>query len=107
MGLIETLLEHVSLRSASNALLLVVVAYVLHSVYVSIDKNRRLRRLGARPPKIRNKLPWGFDFVQRAIKATMEHKNLELWRENFEVLGCWTLEVNTIGRRVLFTADVE
>jgi cytochrome P450 len=43
------------------------------------------------------------------IKRTIEHKNLELWRELFNNKGdaSYTVESHVAGRRVIFTADVE
>jgi cytochrome P450 len=49
----------------------------------------------------------GIDFIRRAINATMNHKNLDFWRANFEKFGTWTGETDIIGRRLIFTADVE
>ncbi|KAH8905143.1 cytochrome P450 [Coniochaeta sp. PMI_546] len=107
MGLIEVLLERVSVLSTSTALLVAVAGYILYKIYVSLDKHYRLKRLGSRAPRIRHKLPYGFDFVRRAVNSTMEHKNLEFWRENFTKFGGWTGETNIIGRRIIFTADPE
>lgn len=56
MGLIEELLEHVSV---TTTLLVAVAAYILYKIHISIDKHYRLRRLGVRAPRLRHKLPFG------------------------------------------------
>lgn len=56
MGLVEELLEHISL---TTALLLTAASYILFKVYIRVDKHYRLQRLGARAPRIRHKLPFG------------------------------------------------
>lgn len=56
MGLIEELLEHVSVL---KALLVAAIAYILYKVCVKVDEHSRLKRLGARAPKIRHRLPFG------------------------------------------------
>jgi len=56
MGLIEEMLERVSI---TTALLVAVAAYILYKVCVRVDKHYRLKRLGVRAPRIRHKLPFG------------------------------------------------
>jgi hypothetical protein len=57
MGLIEVLLERVSITSA---LLGTVALYIIYNVYVNIDKSIRLKRLpGVPAPKVKTKLPLG------------------------------------------------
>jgi cytochrome P450 len=51
--------------------------------------------------------PPGLDFVRRTVKATMHHKNLEMWRSYFVESGTWTVETAVMGRRIIFTADPE
>jgi hypothetical protein len=129
MGLVELLMERITLTSA---LLGVVAAYVLYKVYMRIDNSIRLKRLPGVPsaPKIATKLPFGMlipgsdtlksggpylhvpiglDFVRKAVTATMTHKNLEMWRGLFASVGGnrWTAETRTLGRRIVFTADPE
>lgn len=56
MGLVETLLERVSIPVA---LILAVGGYVFYKVCVRMEQNFRLARLGARGHIIHNRLPFG------------------------------------------------
>ncbi|RKU40613.1 hypothetical protein DL546_002160 [Coniochaeta pulveracea] len=108
MGVVEVLAGRLSLTSA---LLGLVAVYFLYNVYVRVDKSIRLRRLPGVPsaPKVAAKLPFGLDFVKNAVTSTINHKNLEMWRDLFASVGSnlWTAETRTLGRRLVFTADPE
>jgi hypothetical protein len=56
MGLIDGLLEHVSV---TTVLLVAVAGYIFYRVSLRVEKHYRLRRLGARANIIHNKLPFG------------------------------------------------
>lgn len=56
MGLIESAVGYVSLTSV---LIVVSVLFALRRVYLSIDENTRLRRLGLRGPKVKSYVPLG------------------------------------------------
>ena len=73
MGIVEDLWEHVSILSASRGLWFAVIAYVLYRVYVGVDKHYRLKRLGARAPRIRHKLPFGKWFILVETSVPLTH----------------------------------
>lgn len=68
MGLIETALDYVSIKSA---LILLVVVYVLRWIYIRIDEATRLRRLGVRGPRVKSYLPFG----KGASPVTPKHES--------------------------------
>lgn len=47
------------------------------------------------------------DFIVKAIKTTMKHKNMEAWLELFEDGKSWTVEGAPGGLRCIFTSDPE
>lgn len=131
MGLIEMILENVSFK---GLLVFLSASYVLYSIFLSLEKRQRLRRLaGAPAPKIKARWPlgkfsrwlsfcgflfpsWfppssnpraGLDIVKRQVKATMNHKNLESWYTLFQGVPGMTAEGKIIGRRLVFTSDPE
>lgn len=104
MALVEEVIEH---SSVGNAFLFLTLGYVLYQVYKRVDETIRLRKLGVRGPRVPNKLPFGLDLARKTVRATMEHKNLEIWRTLFDMCKSWTVETRIVQRRIIFTADPE
>ncbi|KAK4221399.1 cytochrome P450 [Podospora fimiseda] len=110
MGLVETLVDNVSVKSIiilGPALLVSWMFYWL--VVVPIFEEIALARMpGARPPKLRTFLPLSLDFIHRAITASKAYQNLEFWRGLFsQSKGLQTAEVRVAGRRTVLTIDPE
>ncbi|KAJ2975658.1 hypothetical protein NQ176_g5395 [Zarea fungicola] len=104
MGIVETLLERVSVKSV---LAFVAGALLLRQLAVRWDERIRLNRLGKRGKSLETWVPWGLDFVYSAITATAAHKNLEWWHGLFGTAGRWTLETRAVNQRIVITADPE
>ncbi|POR31627.1 Cytochrome P450 52A1 [Tolypocladium paradoxum] len=103
MGLVETLLEHASVKSVSVFL---VWAYLVWAVLARLDEHRRIKRLGSHGRAVRSYMPWGLDFMARSIRSTLRQKTMEFWRDDlFAATGGWTAEARVAGQRVVFTAD--
>lgn len=109
MGLIEQVWAQASVRSASVFLLGAWLVAILAS---RLQESRRLAKLGSRAPRIPSWLPLGMDVVYGAVKATVNHKNLDKWNEFFarsksDAAGnaMYTAELTVMGRRTVFTAD--
>lgn len=103
MALIEALLEHVSIKKLSIAL--VGIGAFLMTIS-RIREHRRIKRLGNYGPSLQSRLPFALDFVYYGIRSTIAHKNMELWRDVF-FSNSWTCEMRILNQRVCFTADPE
>lgn len=93
-----------------SVILFVIVLFIAgHVNYTKYQENKRIARLGFRPPIWKNKLPFGIDFVWIGIRYAREHRNVEFWRKSFEKFGNpgnpYTVEGNAGGARIVFTAD--
>jgi cytochrome P450 len=51
----------------------------------------------------------GFDIIKTQLDATINHKNLEMWRGLFSKVpsACYTAESNIVGKRLIVTSDPE
>ncbi|KAG7293118.1 hypothetical protein NEMBOFW57_003164 [Staphylotrichum longicolle] len=109
MGLLETLVEHVSAKSVLLAVPCLLLAYMIMGTMVKPAwQEMKLARLpGARAPKIKSNWPFGLDFLYNGIRASMKYQNLTLWRGMFANAGSQTVELRVAGRRIVFTADHE
>ncbi|GFP52759.1 cytochrome P450 52A12 [Trichoderma asperellum] len=103
MALIEALLEHVSIKKLSIAL--VGIGAFLMTIS-RIREHRRIKRLGNYGPSLQSRLPFALDFIYYGIRSTIAHKNMELWRDVF-FSNSWTCEMRILNQRVCFTADPE
>ncbi|KAI1279982.1 cytochrome P450 [Xylaria sp. FL0933] len=104
MGLVGQILER---ASTGTVLLSLVVVFTLWRIYLTIDESIRLRRLGARAPKIVSRWPFGLDIVLKQVEATMKYKNLETFVEMMKPSPNYNTEGRLLGRRIIFTADPE
>ncbi|KAI2633704.1 cytochrome P450 52A11 [Hypomontagnella submonticulosa] len=104
MGLIETALDYVSIKSA---LILLVVVYVLRWIYIRIDEATRLRRLGVRGPRVKSYLPFGIDIIKKQVTSTIKHSNYENFLHLIGTAPDYTAEARIFERRVVLTADPE
>ncbi|KAK3989184.1 cytochrome P450 [Cladorrhinum sp. PSN332] len=110
MGLVETLVENVSVKSILVLGPALLVSWMLYGLVLKpIWEEIALARMpGARPPKVRTILPLSLDFVYRAITASKAYRNLEFWRGLFaQSKGLQTAEVRVAGRRTILTIDPE
>jgi hypothetical protein len=95
------------------ALLAGVSAWYLNSLFLAINKETRLRRLGARAPSVRTWTPFNLGFIVNAVFLVVKHRSHEFWWNNFAKISkgkktqFWTAETITLGDRVILTADDE
>ncbi|KAI1461748.1 cytochrome P450 52A11 [Annulohypoxylon moriforme] len=105
MGLIETALDYVSIKSI---LLFLGAILALRMIYYDINDNIRLRRLGARgAAKVKFVLPFGLDVVFKQVKATMSHNNYPVFLKLLNNAPFSTAETRLLRRRIVMTADPE
>lgn len=111
MGLVEVLWEQVSLR---GTLILLVGSWIITVLFSRFQENYRLSKHGVRAVRIPTWLPLGLDIVYGAVKATIQHKNLDKWLEFYSTAkadadgnGSYTCELTVMGRRTVFTSDPE
>ncbi|KAF7545025.1 hypothetical protein G7046_g9653 [Stylonectria norvegica] len=103
MGLIETILESISLISL---LIFLSLATFVWYILARLSEHRRILALGEYGPTLKSRLPFGIDFLAHNIRTTMAQKNLENWRDNFFLAtNSWTSETRILNMRVVFTAD--
>ncbi|KAK4136474.1 cytochrome P450 [Trichocladium antarcticum] len=109
MGLVETLVEHVSVKSVLVLVPGLLLAYMLVAVVARpMWQEVRLARMpGARASRIKSTLPLGLDFVYGSIVASMKYQNLPFWRKLFSDAQSDTAECRIAGRRIVFTSDPE
>ncbi|KAL3419033.1 cytochrome P450 52A5 [Phlyctema vagabunda] len=101
--MLEAVLQHVSPKTLAIA---IVAVFLLLKLKSWVSDELKIRALGGHALKIRAYLPLDLDFIAKAIKWTMAHKNFEGWQEFFAG-GRWTVEANPGGMRAIFTADPE
>ncbi|KAI0843046.1 cytochrome P450 52A11 [Hypoxylon sp. FL0890] len=104
MGLVETALGYVSM---SSVLLFLGVIFLVRTIYLSIDEDIRLRRLGVRGHHMNNKLPFGLDIIYKQVKATMNHRNYEMFLKLIGDAPAYTAEARILARHMVITADPE
>ncbi|KAI0890726.1 cytochrome P450 52A11 [Annulohypoxylon maeteangense] len=105
MGLIETALDYVSIKSI---LIILGSILALWMIYAEINDNIRLRRLGARgSTRIKSVLPFGLDVIYEQIKSTMKHKNYEVFVKLLNNAPFYTAEGRLLRRHIVMTADPE
>jgi hypothetical protein len=90
--------------------LYVFLAYVLYRTVATILTNRRLQakaqELGCQPPPVfPNRLPFGFDHVQRALKADKEKSYPDMMIERVSEIGANTFQTDQLGSSILFTTE--
>ncbi|KAK3906676.1 cytochrome P450 [Staphylotrichum tortipilum] len=109
MGLVETLVEHVSVTTVLVAVPGLLLAYMMVAVVFrpAWQEFKLARMPGERAPQIKSKLPFGIDFLWHSVQASMKYENLEMWRGMFTKTQSSTAEVRLAGRRIVFTADHE
>lgn len=104
MGLLEAALEHASVK---GILVWLVGSFIVYLTVNRVIEEIKIRRLGSHGPPMRSSLPFGIDMIYRTVKATIAHKNLEIWMSHFERTGGWTVEGRMLTRRIVLTADPE
>ncbi|KAJ0168554.1 Cytochrome P450 52A13 [Colletotrichum tanaceti] len=106
MGLVENVLENVNLKVV---VAIGVVAWWLWVAVKRFDETTRLRRLapGVRGQSLNARLPGGIDFIFKAVRGAMKHKNVEFWEDMLSAVKGWTGEKRVLGMRIVFTADPE
>ncbi|AEO70311.1 uncharacterized protein THITE_2057357 [Thermothielavioides terrestris NRRL 8126] len=109
MGLVEALVEHVSVKSALVLAPGLLLAYMLFAVVVRPAwKEMKLARMpGARAPKIKSVAPFGVDFLYNGVRAAMANQNLAFWKKMFSEVRALTAEGCIAGRHIVFTIDHE
>ncbi|KAF4510503.1 hypothetical protein G6O67_002383 [Ophiocordyceps sinensis] len=105
MGLVEAVLEHVSIKSAA---FLILFALAVRLLLARVDEHRRIKRLGNHGPAVKTYAPLGIDFIFQSLRAYRRNKTPEFWRDQlFGPRGVWTIETRIVNQRVVFTADPE
>lgn len=85
------------------------ILFIGYSIASNLLQNARIRKLGARAPMRRNKLPFGIDMAYEAVTSSLADRTHEMWLAMFEKYagkGRYTVEANIVNR-VIFTADHE
>jgi hypothetical protein len=88
----------------------ILLAFALYRALTSILTKRHTlaeaQSLGCKPPPVcANKLPFGFDHVQRALKADQEKSFPDLLVERVSEMGAHTFQTNMLGSEILFTVE--
>jgi cytochrome P450 len=85
-----------------------VVLYIGYSTAIRLQKDARIRRLGARPPKRTSYLPLGLDTAYNVINHARKDTLYEMWVSMYETFspGHYTVEAG-VGERVILTAEPE
>lgn len=105
MAIVEEVIGNLSLKGVA---LLVIGGYLLFYIAKRVDEKIRLRKLpGVHANSVPSLVPFGINIIRQTVIATMNHKNLEKWREILSHSKLWTAEARVLNRRVLFTADPE
>ncbi|OHE99548.1 cytochrome P450 [Colletotrichum orchidophilum] len=106
MGLVDHALEYLTLKFV---LVFSVVAWWLWVAVKRFDETMRLSRLapGTRGQSLNARFPGGIDFIFKAVRGTMTHKNVEFWEDMLSKVKGWTGEKRIMGMRIIFTADPE
>uniref|UniRef100_L2G4A0 Cytochrome p450 alkane hydroxylase n=1 Tax=Colletotrichum fructicola (strain Nara gc5) TaxID=1213859 RepID=L2G4A0_COLFN len=106
MGLVEVVLEYITVKSV---IVFAVVAWWLWVAVKRFDESIRLRRLapGTRGQSLNAHLPGGIDFVFKAVRGAMSHKNVDFWLDMLSKVKGWTGEKRILGLRIVFTAEPE
>ena len=89
--------------------LLVIALFTFYIVTARILDILRIRRYGARAPKIYGWLPGNLDIALKSIKHSTEHADLQFWAWLFSHARPTspTIEVTLGGQRFVFTAQTE
>ncbi|KAL2022693.1 hypothetical protein VTK56DRAFT_4774 [Thermocarpiscus australiensis] len=109
MGLLETLIDHASAKSVLVLVPGLLLGYTLMVLVLRpLWEEMRLASMpGARAPKIKLTVPFGFGFIYRSVRAQMKYQALAFWRHFFREIPGGTAEVRLAGRRIVFTIDPE
>ncbi|MCJ1228734.1 hypothetical protein MMC12_005395 [Toensbergia leucococca] len=94
------------------ARLLIVAAliFIATSIWRRVVEHREIKELGGYAFQVPTRLPFGVDFLYKAVLASIHHKNLEFWLYIFSFgnpEAPFTVETKTAGARFVFTADPE
>ncbi|EXF74394.1 cytochrome P450 [Colletotrichum fioriniae PJ7] len=106
MGLVDHALQYLTLKVI---LVFGAIAWGLWVAVKRFDETMRLRRLapGTRGQSLNARFPGGIDFIFKAVRGTMTHKNVEFWKDMLSKVKGWTGEKRILGLRIVFTADPE
>ncbi|EHA57407.1 hypothetical protein MCOR27_001577 [Pyricularia oryzae] len=104
MGLVEVVLEHVSVKAA---VLWIVGSWVLYLVVKNVLEERKINKLGARAARMPSRLPLSLDNIIRAVRANIQNRNLQMWRSHMSHSITYTVEGRLLFQRIILTADPE
>ncbi|KAK0745966.1 cytochrome P450 [Schizothecium vesticola] len=104
MGLVEMLLEHVSLKGVLLSIPALFVAWLGYITLIILSQNFKLARRGPRANSLRSRLPLGLDIIYNSVQAAMNHRILDQWRMYLSPSNNWTAETRIVARRIIFTA---
>lgn len=92
-------------------LTLLIVTYLIISLYRRSKEEQRIQTLGGRAPKLRSYTPLGIGVILAAIRHARRHENLKFWQEVLFKYGNsnnpYTVEASAGGQRIIWTADPE
>lgn len=105
--MLESLLAQLTFTKVLLAFL--ILRYLLNALLYHLETRKFHRIGGTRAPIRPLYLPMGIDMLYRAIKNTIQNRNLEFWQSIFRDFGNggYTCEVGTAGTRAVLTADPE
>lgn len=89
--------------------LVLIVLYAGYTIITRVRDLLRIRRLGARAPRIYGWLPLNTDVVLKSIRHSTEHTDLKFWTWLFSHAksNSPTVEIPLGGQRFIFTAQPE
>ncbi|TLS25819.1 hypothetical protein PpBr36_07693 [Pyricularia pennisetigena] len=104
MGLVEVVLDHVSVKSVA---LWIVGSWIVYSIVKRVTEDIKIRKLGAHAAPMQSVVPLGLDNIFLAVRASMQNKNMEMWRRHFSNSKTYTVEGRLLNNRTILTADPE
>lgn len=86
----------------------VVVVFIGYSTVLRLQRDARIRKLGARAPVRRAYLPFGFDMAYDVVQHALNDSLYEMWVAMYERWspGHYTVEAG-VGERVILTSEPE
>ncbi|KAI9781900.1 MAG: hypothetical protein M1816_002164 [Peltula sp. TS41687] len=102
------MLEQLLLHTSTWKLAIVATAiYAIWSLVRWNKRERRIQALGGHAAVVKTYLPFGIDFVYRAITTSFRHESLEMWQDLYASARSHTVEVSLGGERMVVTEDPE
>jgi cytochrome P450 len=94
--------------SAPFLVLGAIVLYIGYKTAIRLQKDARIRKLGARAPVRTSYLPYGFDIAYDVLNHALKDEIYEMWVDMYQKWspGHYTIEAG-VGERVILTSEPE